>query len=292
MTSSSVRHTRVEGARVAADQKRPIQVRHYGGSLQRVHLLVGYPLLLSLVGFPRIDRYPELRELELRQLARVLLSSKSGPTLGLLRAKVRSYAHGEFPHAEHVLPALYELMESDESVEKTPLPVAAPLNNEAMGGDWEGLKRALTSSLTSGTFLDSQFYTAVSKSSTGLPKVRPIYFCSTVAGSFVSKLVARKSPTRVTCGWVTDPTFQIRRKSEHGENHFLDVWMGMTAILMTKILARRAPRRATLVQSCLLILPNSPPRTQFPPSSVRENPAAADLPIESALLLKSGGART
>ena len=184
----------------------------------------------------------------------MLLSSKSGPTLGLLRAKVRSYAHGEFPHAEHVLPALYELMESDESVEKTPLPVAAPLNNEATGGDWEGLKRALTSSLTSGTFLDSQFYTAVSKSSTGLPKVRPIYFCSTVAGSFVSKLVARKSPTRVTCGWVTDPSFQIRRKSEHGEHHFLDVWMGMTAILMTKILARRAPRRATLVQSCPSIL--------------------------------------
>ena len=131
----------------------------------------------------------------------MLLSSKSGPTLGLLKAKVKSYGNGELPHAEHVLPALYELMESDESVEETPLPAAASRNNQqATGGDWEGLKRALTSSLTSGTFLDSQFYAAESKSSTGLPKVRPIYFCSTVAGSFTSKLVARKSSTRVTRG--------------------------------------------------------------------------------------------
>jgi len=187
------------------------------------------------------------------QLARVLLSSKPGPTLGLLRAKVKSYGHGELPHAEHVLPALYELMESDESVEETPLPAAALPNKEATGGDWEGLKRALTSSLTSGTFLDSQFYAAESKSSTGLPKVRPIYFCSTVAGSFASKLVARKSPARVTRGWVTDPSFQIRRKSEHGEHHLLDVRMGMTVILMTKILTRRAPQSATLIQSCTLI---------------------------------------
>jgi len=215
---------------------------------------VRYPLSLEPIRFPHpSDRYPELRELELRQLARVLLSSNSGPTLGLSRAKVKSYGHGELPHAKHVLPALYELMESDESVEETPLPAAAPLNKEAAGGDWEGLKRALTSSLTGGAFLDSQFYAAESRSSTSLPKLRPIYFCSTVAGSFASKLVARKSPTPVTCGWVTDPSFQIRRKSEHGEHHLLDVRMGMTVILMTKILTRRAPQSVTLVQSCPLI---------------------------------------
>jgi len=119
----------------------------------------------------------------------------------LLKAKVKSYGHGELSHAEHVLPALYELMESDESVEETPLPAAAPRNNQqATGGDWEGLKRALTSSLTSGTFLDSQFYAVESRSSTGLPKILPVYFCSTVAGSFTSMLVARKSLIQVTCG--------------------------------------------------------------------------------------------
>jgi len=190
-----------------------------------------------------------LRELELRQLARVLLSSDSGPTLGLLKTKIKSYGHGESPHAEDILPTLYELMESDESVKETPLPAAAPPNEEATGGDWEGLKRALTSSLTSGTFLDSQFYAVESRSSTGLPKIRPVYFCSTVAGSFASKLVARESPTRVTRGWVADPLFQIPRKLEHGEHHLFDVRMGMTAILMTKILTRRA----ILVQSCPLI---------------------------------------
>jgi len=176
-------------------------VQYRRGSLQRVHLLVGYPLSLKPVRFPRIDRYPELRELELRQLARVLLSSDSDPVLELLKTKVKSYAHGELPHAEHVLPALYELMESDESVEETPPTAAAPLNQETTGGDWEGLKKALTSSLTSGSFLDSQFYAIESRSSTSLPKIQPIYFCSTVGGSFVSRLVACKSPlgSRVDC---------------------------------------------------------------------------------------------
>ena len=207
-------------------------------------------------------RYPELRDLELRQLARVLLSSDSGPTLGLLKTKIKSYGNGELQHAEDILPALYELMESDESVKETPLPAATPSNQQASSRDWEGLKRVLTRSLTSGTFLDSQFYAVESRSLTGLPKIRPLYFCSTVGGSFVSKLVACKSLTRVMCGWVADPSFKIRRKSEHGEHH-LDAQMDMTAILMTKVLTPRAPQIATLAQSCSLIrsVPNSPPRT-------------------------------
>ena len=152
--------------------------------------MVCCPLLLGPIEILPIGRYPELRELELRQLARVLLSSDSGPTLGILNAKIRSYASGELPHAEHVLPALYELMESDESVEETPLPGAASTNQRFPGGDWDGLKMALTSSLTSGTFLDSQFYAVESRSQTGSPKVRPVYFCSTVGGDFASRLVA------------------------------------------------------------------------------------------------------
>ena len=147
----------------------------------------------------QIDRYPELRELGLRQLARVLLSSNSGSTLGALNAKIRSYTSGELPHAEYVLPALYELMESDESVEEMPLPVVASSNQQVTGGDWDGLKRALTSSLTNGTFLDSQFYAVESRSSTGLPMVRPIYFCSMVGGNFASELTACECLAQTVC---------------------------------------------------------------------------------------------
>ena len=140
-----------------------------------------------------------MRELELKQLARVLLSSDPGPILELLKTKIKSYTHGELPHAEHILPALYELMENDESVKEIPLPAVAPPNQQATGGDWEGLKKALTNSLTSGMFLDSQFYAVESRSSTGLPKIRPVYLCSAVGGSFASKLVACKSLARITC---------------------------------------------------------------------------------------------
>ena len=145
-----------------------------------------------------------MRELELRQLARVLISSDSGPTLELLKAKIKSYAHGELPHAENIIPALYELMESDESIKETPLPTAASQDQQATGGDWEGLKRTLTESLTSGTFLDSQFYAVESRSSTGLPKIRPIYFCSTVGDSFASKLVGCKPLARIASGRAAD----------------------------------------------------------------------------------------
>jgi hypothetical protein len=113
--------------------------------------------------------------------------------LEALKAKIKDYANGLLPHAEPVLPALYDLMENDGSVREAPLPKAASFNQQITGGDWDGLKKALTDSLTSGTFLDSQFYAAESRSSTGLPKIRPVYFCSTVGGGFASKLAARGS---------------------------------------------------------------------------------------------------
>ena len=215
-----------------------------------------YPLSLRPIRLPQIDRYPELRELELRQLARVLLSSDPGPTLEFLKMKIKGCAHGELPYAENIIPALYELMENDESVKETPVPVATSPDQHATDGDWEGLKRALTSSLMSGTFLDSQFYAVGSRSSTGLPKIRPVYFCSAVGGSFASKLLGRMSLLG-SCERVANLSFQIPRNSERGGHHLLDVQMGVTVILMTKILTRRVPRSVTLVQNCSLI------RSQF-----------------------------
>jgi hypothetical protein len=179
-------------------------VRHRRGSIQQIHLPVRCPLSLRPFRLLLIDRYPELRELELRQLARVLLSSESDPTLGVLKTKIKNYADGQLQHAEHVLPALYELMENDEPVKEAPLPEPASSNQKFPGIDGDGLKKALTSSLTSGTFLDSQFYAAESRSSTGLLKIRPIYFCSMVGvnpvcDSFVSELTACGSPAWIAC---------------------------------------------------------------------------------------------
>lgn len=122
----------------------------------------------------------------------MLLSPDSGPALGIFKTKIKRYASGQIPHAEHVFPTLYEFMEGDESIEDMPPPAAASSNRQATSGDWGGLKKALVSSLTSGTFLDSQFYAVESRSSADLPKIRPIYFCSKVDDSFASKLVARK----------------------------------------------------------------------------------------------------
>ena len=117
-----------------------------------------------------------------------------------MKAKINSHASGQFSHAEDVLPALYELMESEEPVGEASLPIVVPTNQQVVGEDWDGLKKALTSSLISGTSLSSQFYAVESRSSTGSPRVRLIYFCSAVGGSFASNLVERRFLTQTIYG--------------------------------------------------------------------------------------------
>ena len=175
-------------------------MQHRRGTVQQIHFVVRCRLLLARSVSHLYDRYLEIRELELRELARVLLSSNSSPTSQSLKEKIKSYTNGKLPHTKHVISALYNLMESDESIEETPLPAVASPNHDAVGGNWTGLKKALTSSLTSGTFLDTQFYAMESRSPTGLTRVRPIYFCSTVGGDFTPKLLTGKSLTRVVGG--------------------------------------------------------------------------------------------
>ena len=69
----------------------------------------------------------------------MLLSSDSGLVLGAFKAKIKSYASEQLPHADDILPALYELMESEESIDETPLLAAAFSNRHAIGGDWDEL---------------------------------------------------------------------------------------------------------------------------------------------------------
>ena len=135
-------------------------------------------------------RYPEVRELELKQLARTLLSTDSSPAVGALKDKIKACTRGQLPHAKGILPALYELMEGDVSAfEVTPTQPPVPSKQGVAGGGWEWLKDALTWSLTSGSFLDSQFYALDSKPRAGPPTIRPIYFCSMVGGTFLPRLV-------------------------------------------------------------------------------------------------------
>ena len=196
-----------------------------------------------------VSRYPELRDLEVRQFARALLSVDSATTMQSLQKGIESYTHGRLPHATHVISTIYELMESDDSVEvdEIPLPAATSSDQQTLSRDWTGLKKALISSLTSGTFLDSQFYAVESKSSSGLPKLRPIYFCSMVDDSIVSRLVARMFPAQIICGPTTDPSFQVLRSSR-GEKHLFYPQMFMTVISRIARPTEDAPRTITRVR--------------------------------------------
>ena len=164
-------------------------MRHYRGGVQQVYLSV---CRLTLIWWPEFSpycRYPELREIELKQLARTLLSTDSSSPLRALQDKIEAYTSGQLPHAKDVLPALYELMETDEAFKRTRAQPSAPPEQDIADGDWEGLKDALTWSLTSGSFLDSQFYALDSNPRAGAPTIRPIYFCSVAGGTLLPRLV-------------------------------------------------------------------------------------------------------
>ena len=240
------------------------------------------------------NRYPEIRRLELRQLARELLSSDSSTNSQLLKEAIKSYTGGELPHAKHVIPALYDLIESDEPTEETPLPAAASTSHGTAGWDWTGLKKALTSSLTSGTFLDSQFYAVESRSPTSPSKIRPIYFCSKVGGILTSILMAGGSLTRITRCWVYDPSSQVPQSSNHGKRPS-DMNVTTTVMLTMKNLTKSAPWSVIRVRNGLsnrpkLITVSSV--CSVASSSVQESPTTADLRFDSALLLGSGAAKT
>ena len=204
-------------------------------------------LSVSLLAFDfsPIDRYPELKELELRQLARALLSSEPDRTLASLKQRIKSYTHGELPHAKRVVSELYKLMESNESVEEPPLPSTMRSNKQNTDGNWAGLKKALTNSLTSGTFLDSQFYVE-SRSSTGPAKTRQLYFCSSVSSSFTSKLMTCEPFARIVCGLDVDSSSKVPQSSGPGERP-LSSQMGTTATQKTRNLIKKDPRSSTRV---------------------------------------------
>ena len=183
-------------------------------------------------------------------------------------------------------------MESDESVKETPLSTAALQNRQVIGRDWAGLKEALVSSLTSGTFLDFQFYPVETRSSTGSPKIRPIYFCSGVGESFVSKLVTCKFLALDLCRRVGDPKPQMPQNSKHGRRYLFNVQTCMAVILRMKIPTRRAPKSPTLRRGGSSVYPRFSTRNLFYSSSVQECPTVASSETEPALLLKSGAAKT
>ena len=129
-------------------------------------------------------------ELELEHLAQTLLSTASNSALNTLKEKIKVYTCGQLLHAKNVLPALYDLMRRDKLSKEIPALPPAPSKQSTADKDWGSLKDALALSLTSGSFLDSQFYALDSKPpAPGTPTIRPIYFCSMAGGPFLSRLM-------------------------------------------------------------------------------------------------------
>ena len=83
-------------------------MQHRRRSFQQIHLVVCCLFSIWTFDFSLVDRYPELRGLEIRQLARTLLSSNPDPTLESLKKKINFYTHGQLPRGKPIITVLYE----------------------------------------------------------------------------------------------------------------------------------------------------------------------------------------
>ena len=137
--------------------------------------------------------FPEVREVQVEHLARSLLSSGEPWKTAALKRKIECYTSGGLPHAQDVLPTLYHRLANPRflgpinSSMRTPRPLQAHPRGSF---NWKLLKIELTKSLSSGVFSTTELHAPVSRLSGGQPKLRPLYFCSSVGGEYTAKILS------------------------------------------------------------------------------------------------------
>ena len=148
---------------------------------------------MSLPSVPaniRIFSFPEIMEVQVEHLARNLLSSIEPWKTAALKRKIEVYTSGALPHAQEVLPALYHRLASPRLLPmRTPHQFQMPLRGDF---DWRILKRELTKSLSTGTFLNMELRAPEFRSSSGQLKLRPLYFCGAAGGEYTTKILSCK----------------------------------------------------------------------------------------------------
>lgn len=127
-------------------------------------------------------------EIQVEHLARNLLSSIDPWKTAALKRKIEIYTSGALPHAQDVLPALYHRLANPRLLSvRTPHLFQIPPRGDF---DWQPLRRELTKSLSTGTFLNMELHAPESRSSSGQLKLRPLYFCSAVGGEYIAKMLS------------------------------------------------------------------------------------------------------
>jgi len=107
---------------------------HFGGDIQQVHLPAPHPILLPQSEF--LPRYRlETERTETEGVDTHIAVAEPSRVPHVLKEKIIAYAGGQLPHAKDTLPALYELMKTDEALKET----TAPAHQATAGGKWERL---------------------------------------------------------------------------------------------------------------------------------------------------------
>jgi hypothetical protein len=132
--------------------------------------------------------FPEIMEVQVEHLARNLLSSIEPWKTAALKRKIEVYTSGALPHAQEVLPVLYNRLASPRLLSvRTPHPLQTPPRGDF---NWQVLKNELTKSLSSGAFLNMKLYAPESGPSGGQSKMRPLYFCRAIGGEYSAKILS------------------------------------------------------------------------------------------------------
>ena len=101
-------------------------------------------------------------------------------------AKIQEYFAGKLPHAKDLVLGLFDLLASNRMLPHPSPPGSSQSTitpySDVNHGSWIQLRDAITSSLTTGVFLDSMFYVEDSM------ELRPLFFCGSVFPALIRKI--------------------------------------------------------------------------------------------------------
>jgi hypothetical protein len=151
------------------------------------------------------SRYAEIISLHASNLASVLLSQDSQDVRERLNEKLRSFAHGQIPHAAHAFSALFGILARYRASDPPPNIDNPNLQTKpkctwVVGGNSEtplhrtSMNTALIRSMHHGSFFDMEY--RVKKKQSGADQFAPIYLSSTIllSHNIRSEFSARKPP--------------------------------------------------------------------------------------------------
>ena len=194
-----VRHSSPQRTSYDAHSQQPRRLRHCGGDILQFHLAVSHPPLIRITGRDSFLRcsFPEILSMQVSFLVQKMNEESKGGTEGTtrerLRNKIASLSQSQLKRSTDTLAMIWNYTKEPPKPPTTkPSESAVPVTPSSFP-NWLRVQLALLKSMTTGIFIDLQFY-AYSKVFNNLPlDPKPLYASSIVIKKLAPAISKGKS---------------------------------------------------------------------------------------------------